>query len=293
MVKDSHTYSSNLSLKEIMSQKFEKKSFFQWFVFYGFLTFIVWADLAIGNSYRYEWYAQDLFDRGTPLIYLLFFFLNMVRYILTKQLISKQIKYVFIAEFLRQLLLSMFYIGLFLISLSFEYYLGLILLFGGLMTCFIWLVLLSQLNFRLWRPNSIRNKIIKENETKLEQSEIARDLAIKYIQLRVPTLKESINDLTPKNIDDKVYAVLNVDIERFQNLLELNEIEIESISTLTEFTFGLTEPFRNDLRSALKQHLTNQLLVNEEERVFEDIGSMIDALIDQYEKMEDTGFGKV
>jgi hypothetical protein len=161
----------------------------------------------------------------------------------------------------------------------------------GLISFSFWLLVMLLLRGLVWSPKKLKRKGVKENEAMLRNSETAIDLANKYVSMRVPEIKESIDELTPQNLDEKVREVLEIDIKKFQGLLQLNDINIDSTQALTDFTFEVTSPFRKDLKEALRIHLSNVLLGEKEEVA--DIGSMIDNLLDQYKKMEDTGEGKI
>ncbi len=126
----------------------------------------------------------------------------------------------------------------------------------------------------------------------LKESDQAFDLAKKYTQVRIQTLKKDVEKLTAHNIDKKVKAALKTDINKFMELLLLNNIQVTSTKTLIDYILDVTEPIRNDLRDALREHLSKQLLVAEEERPVVELDDMIDNLLTDFMKMEATGSGK-
>jgi hypothetical protein len=187
------------------------------------------------------------------------------------------------------------------IDVLFAYYLQLpsyssmILLFDGYnpvgyMLFFLGWMVASMIIFRV--QNIQKSKKEKDIDNILMESEKVYDLAKKYAQVRIQVLKKDIDTLSPQNIDEKVKDALRTDIDRFAELLELNDIHVRSRDALIEHIFEVTEPIRSDLRNALREHLSAQLLVAEEERPVIELDDMIDNLLTDFMKMETTGTGK-
>ncbi|MHA2250451.1 MAG: hypothetical protein ACXAD7_08810 [Candidatus Kariarchaeaceae archaeon] len=134
----------------------------------------------------------------------------------------------------------------------------------------------------------------KEISDLFESSEKAREFAQKFVNTRISLIKQDIDTLTPKNINTHVRSILTQDIDKLNQLFELNELPVFPTKYLIEHCYELTKPFRVDFKKILKDHLTASLLEGDSTPLSEDdeVSKLIDDLLEKYEHMELDQTGK-
>ncbi len=127
-----------------------------------------------------------------------------------------------------------------------------------------------------------------------ESSEVAREFAQKFVNTRISLIKQSIDTVTPQNINTHVRSIITQDIDKLNQLFELNELPVFPSKYLIEYCYKLSEPFRVDFKDTLKEYLTASLLEGEPIPLSKDdkVDQMIDDLLEKYEHMETDRTGK-
>lgn len=119
----------------------------------------------------------------------------------------------------------------------------------------------------------------KEFNKFFESSEVAREFAQKFVNTRISLIKQSIDTIDRQNINTHVRSILTQDIDKLNQLFELNELPVFPSKYLIEYCYKLSEPFRVDFKDALKDYLTASLLEGEPTPLSEDGKVSIDRSI--------------
>ncbi|MHA2250450.1 MAG: hypothetical protein ACXAD7_08805 [Candidatus Kariarchaeaceae archaeon] len=134
----------------------------------------------------------------------------------------------------------------------------------------------------------------KEFSDFFASSEQGREFAQKFVNTRISLIKQSMDTLTPQNINTHVRSILTQDIDKLNQLFKLNELPVFPRELLINYCYDLTKPFRADFKKILKDHLTASLLEGDSKPLSEDdeVSKLIDDLLEKYEHMETEHTGK-
>ena len=84
--------------------------------------------------------------------------------------------------------------------------------------------------------------------------------AKKFIIIQSKSIKAILPGLLPSNVSPSIKNILSNDIERLQQLFHYNHIRTYSKTATLKFAMKIADPIIKDLQLTLEQHLTEELL---------------------------------